>query len=95
MFSDAMRRVQGNLIPGLEENSNLISNSVQRILGTTVSGGNVSNVRQGNVITVSPTININSPKVDSDQDITKLADKVADVMLPTIKQAIGGDDNSY
>lgn len=96
VFSQIMNKVQGNIIPGLEEDRSLISNGIQRILGTNVVGGGGSaGQRSGNVITISPTININYPKVDSEQNIAELADKVADVIQPAVINAIGGNTNGY
>jgi len=48
-----------------------------------------------NNIAPTVTVNINNPQVQSNMDITSLADQVADKITPAIKQAIGGDQNSY
>ncbi len=60
-----------------------------------VSANKATAARNGNVITVNPTININNPQIKEDQDIAKIADKVADVMEPVILDAIGGNSNGY
>ena len=72
-----------------------MGDQVARKMTDIMTGEARTATRQGNIITVSPTININSPKVDSEKDIAQLADKVADVITPAIKNAIGGSDNSY
>ena len=98
VFSQIMNKVSGNIIPGLEEDRSLISNGIQRILGTNVvGGGSQAGQRSGNVITVSPniTVQINDAQVDSDARVSALADKVADKITPAIQQAMGGNGNGY
>lgn len=60
-----------------------------------VSANNAVATRSGNVITVSPTININNPQVNNDADTKKIADQVADIIEPAVLNAIGGNSNGY